>query len=197
MKDSSLTGVESLEVIQSMINKAKNHFSENGTLYLVWGWVVLVCSLVQFFLDVVVHYEKPYLIWMLTWLMLPYMFYFLRKRKRHGIVKTYADDILGYVWNTFVVMLFISFFILFRFVTDPYRYVNIFVLLMYGMPTFLSGTILKFKPLVIGGICCWVLALLSGFVDFVYHPLFIAAAVIIAWIIPGYILKSKYKQANN
>jgi hypothetical protein len=196
MKDSSFTGAESLELIQSMINKAKNHFSENGALYLLWGWVVLVCSLGQFILQVL-KYEKPYLVWMLTWLVVLYMIFYLRRRVRLRNVKTYTDDILGYVWNTFAVMLFISFFIIFRFVPEPYRYVNIIILLIYGMPTFLSGRILKFKPLVIGGICCWIMAILSGFAEYRYHPLFISAAVIIAWIIPGYILKSRYNQAKN
>jgi hypothetical protein len=51
MKESSLTSEESLEVIQSMILKAKNQFSENGKLYLLWGWVILCCSLGYFILD--------------------------------------------------------------------------------------------------------------------------------------------------
>ena len=38
----------SLALIQSMINKAKNNFSESGTLYLVWGIVVFICSIIQF-----------------------------------------------------------------------------------------------------------------------------------------------------
>jgi len=197
MNESSFTGADSLALIQSMINKAKNQFSENGTLYLVWGWTVLVCSLGHFFLQVVMKVEKPYMIWMLTWLVVIYMVYYMRKRGRLRKVKTYTDDILGYVWNAFTIMLLLSFFISFRFLPNGYRYVNILALLLYGMPTFLSGTILKFRPLIIGGICCWILALFAGFVDYEFHTLFLAAAVVVAWIIPGYVLKSKYKLANS
>lgn len=194
MKESSITETESLELIQSMINKAKNHVSENGTLYLLWGWVVLVCSLGQFMLKEILHYEQAHLVWMLTWLVIPFMIYFLKRQRKLKVVRTYTDDILGYVWNSFVIMMFLTFFIVFRFIPEGFRFVNIFVLLLYGMPTFLSGTILKFRPLIFGGFSCWILAFISGFTNDAYHPLFIAAAVIIAWIIPGYILKSRFKK---
>jgi hypothetical protein len=64
------------------------------------------------------------------------------------------------------------------------------------MPTFLSGIILKFKPLVIGGISCWLLAVVSVFIPMEYQLLCIAAAVIFAWIIPGYLLKANFKREN-
>jgi hypothetical protein len=65
---------------------------------------------------------------------------------------------------------------------------------MYGMPTFLSGIILKFKPLKIGGICCWVLAFLAPFTPPDYQYLLMAGAVALAWIVPGHLLRKKFKQ---
>ena len=67
---------------------------------------------------------------------------------------------------------------------------------MYGMPTFLSGIILKFKPLIIGAICCWLLAVATPFANYDYQFLLMACAVIAAWIIPGYLLKEKFKKEN-
>jgi hypothetical protein len=196
MKESSLTSEESLEVIQSMILKAKNQFSENGKLYLLWGWVILFCSLGYFILDNILHYEKPQLIWMATWIAVIYMFIYLRREGRRRIVKTYTDDLLGYVWMAFIILMLLGSFLVAR-IPQFYLYNYQFVLLFYGVPTFLSGTILKFRPLIYGGIFCWVLAVLSTFVNFHYHPLMVALSVISAWIIPGYILKMKFKQANS
>jgi hypothetical protein len=65
------------------------------------------------------------------------------------------------------------------------------------MPTFLSGILLRFRPLVIGGIGCWVLSVLAGYIDYDYQLLLLAAAMIIAWIIPGYILRYRYQQQKN
>ena len=50
MQEENISGKESLAIIESMINKAKNQFSENGHLYLLWGWAVFVCSIAQFIL---------------------------------------------------------------------------------------------------------------------------------------------------
>jgi hypothetical protein len=57
---------QSLALIESMINKAKNRFSENGHLYLLWGWTVLLCSIIHFVslkLDIL---KEPGNVWMLT-----------------------------------------------------------------------------------------------------------------------------------
>lgn len=39
-----MSETESLRLISSMINKAKNGFSESGTLYLFWGWLTMPSS---------------------------------------------------------------------------------------------------------------------------------------------------------
>lgn len=192
--EKQMTGAESLSIISGMINRAKNRFSETGTLYLLWGWVILFCCLAQFLSLQFFKSEKGYQIWFLTWLAVIYQFFYLAKRKKHEKVKTYTDEIIGFVWLTFAVCGFILVFILVQ--QKAFTNIHPAILVLYGMPTFLSGIILKFKPLIIGGICCWLLALSSPFVTPVYHLLLLAAAVIAAWIIPGYLLRAKFKKQN-
>jgi hypothetical protein len=50
MQDKTINESESLHVIQQMIQAAKNKISEDGFMYLLWGWLVLAASLVQFVL---------------------------------------------------------------------------------------------------------------------------------------------------
>jgi hypothetical protein len=69
-------------------------------------------------------------------------------------------------------------------------------LVLYGIPTFLSGVILKFKPLSTGGFICWFLAVAAMFIPYEYQLLLLALAVACAWIIPGYLLRSKFKKEN-
>jgi hypothetical protein len=58
----------------------------------------------------------------------------------------------------------------------------------------LSGIILRFKPLIVGGIGCWILSIAAMLIDnYDYQFLLIPLAMIIAWIIPGYLLRAKYK----
>lgn len=192
--DKQLTGAESLSIISGMIDRARNRFSETGTLYLLWGWVILVCCTIQFAALQFFNYEKGYQVWFLTWLAAIYQFIYLAKRKKREKVKTYTDEIIGFVWLTFMICGFILVYLLIS--QKAYNSIHPAILVLYGMPTFLSGIILKFRSLTIGGICCWMLALASPFVPIEYHLLLLAAAVIAAWIIPGYLLRSKYKKEN-
>jgi hypothetical protein len=197
MADENFSPEQSLQVIQSMIEKAKNQFSENGHLYLLWGWVVFICSVAQFVLMKIVHYEKHYLVWMACWLAVIYQFVYLSKKNKRMKVRTYADHIIGYVWITFFILM-----VLFGFLfglqnnEEYFKFISIIFLALYGMPTFLSGILLRFRPLVIGGIGCWVLSILTNFIDYDYQLLMLAAAMVIAWIIPGYILRSNYQKQN-
>src|SRR5690349_23225308 len=95
--EQDFSGEESLAIIQSMINKVRNRFSENGHLYLLWGWVVLVCSIAQFILIHFVHYEQGYYVWAACWLAFIYQAIYLAKARRKKKVRTYTDDIIGYV----------------------------------------------------------------------------------------------------
>ena len=190
----SMDDVNSLQLIESMINKAKNRFSESGTLYILWGIVVLICSLVQFAGTVWFNYPQVQYVWAVTWLMLIYQVFYLRKNKKRKTVKTYTDEIIGYVWICFVIALWLMGFILFM--NDARGLVTATILVIYGIPTFLSGIILHFRPLVIGGICCWLLSVLTVIIPGAYHILLISLAMLAAWIIPGILLRNKFINEN-
>jgi predicted PurR-regulated permease PerM len=51
--------------------------------------------------------------------------------------------------------------------------------------------ILQFRPLVVGGIINWLLACTAVFFHFDYQMLFAAAAILISYLIPGYLIKPK------
>jgi hypothetical protein len=201
MPEEAITQRESLALIESMINKAKNRFSENGFLYLLWGWVILFCSLGQYVLLYLVHYPRHYLVWLSTWLALIIQFIYIARKRRKKRVSTYTEEILRYVWITFVILMFLLGFIInakpSSGAAPEYMLSGSVLLAMYGMPTFLSGIILRFRALVAGGVSCWVLSFLCGFMPGRYQLLFLAAGVIIAWIIPGYMLRARYKQEND
>lgn len=196
MQEEKLTGSQSIELIQSMINRARNQFSENGHLYLVWGWVVLICSVVEFILIRFLDYPHHYLVWILTWLAVIYQFIYFYKNRKKEKVKTYTGEIVSYVWFVFVILLLLTIFISSSQEVKNIGLISPFILALYGMPTFLSGKILQFPPLVLGGIGCWILALISLYVPYEFQILFFGLSVIIAWIIPGYLLRKRYQTEN-
>jgi FtsH-binding integral membrane protein len=184
----------SLQLIESMIKKAKNNFSESGTLYLVWGIAIFICSITQFIASYFYHYDHAYYVWFITWLVFIYQIIFIARKKKRIRVKTYTDEILGYVWICFIACMFILMFILQY--NKAFNLINSVILVLYGIPTFLSGAILKVKPLIFGGIGCWVLAETSIFIPQPFHILLISVAVLVAWIIPGMYMRKKFLKEN-
>lgn len=194
--DDQLNERESFALIQSMINKAKNNYSESGTLYLVWGFVVLICSLTHFVLAYYFAYANAHYVWFATWGVFAYQVYYLSNKKKKVKVLTYTDEIISYVWLCFIACFFTMIFILMY--TRNFDLVLTVILVMYGIPSFLSGAILKIDLLKIGGIICWMLAVLSLFIPIEFHLLLISAAITIAWILPGLYMRKKYlKQIIN
>lgn len=102
---------------------------------------------------------------------------------------------MGYLWSGMAVSFFVLSFIINFLQTDKngWLYCYPFFILMYGLGTFVSGKILQFRPLVVGGIINWILACIAVFFDFDYQMLFAAAAILTSYLIPGYMIKSVRK----
>jgi|SRR5690242_7653252 len=186
-----MTEKESLELITSMINQAKENVNESGTLYLLWGWLILFCCIVQFVGVKFFNDPNVYLVWILTWVVLIFQVFYIRNKRKRSRVKTFMREVSSSVWLVFFICLMLLFFIESRY--KDYNLFNPLLLDMYGMPTFLMGIILKFRPLVIGAVCCWILSIICVFVPLDYQVLLVGLSIISAWIIPGYILRGTSK----
>lgn len=185
---------QSLQLIEGMINKAKNRFSENGFLYLLWGWVILISAISHFVLLQIKIMAHPEIVWFSCIATVIFQVIYLTRSRKKSNVKTYSEEIIDYVWISFGACMFVLSFILGK----SNNWINMYpiIIMLYGIPTFLSGVIMRFTPLKVGGICCGILAMASSYIHNEYILLLLAAAVIVAWIIPGYILKSRFKKFN-
>ncbi|MEZ5029439.1 MAG: hypothetical protein R2765_11730 [Ferruginibacter sp.] len=193
-QNENLSPNDSMQLINSMINQAKNNFSENGFLYLVWGWLIFTCSICHFIFLKLDLFKQPEIVWASCWLAVIFQIIYLSRQKKKEKVKTYSENIVNYIWISFGICMFIVVIIMSK--TNNWPMMNSIILMLYGTPTFLSGIGMQFKPLVIGGIICWCLAILSVFIPPVYVLLLLAASVLAAWIVPGYLLSTKYKLQN-
>ena len=180
---------ESLLLISQMIQSAKQGVQENGVIFLIWGWLVLAASLLQYVLLYVVQYEYNFLPWpiLMTLGGIITMVYTARQKKKTR-VKTHLDTFLGYLWTAFGVALF---FVLAYMSKIGIEAAYPLILVVYGIGTFTSGGALQFKPLIIGGICCWILAVISAFVGFQVQLLLLSLAIVVSYIIPGHLLQAR------
>ncbi len=194
MQQENFSPEQSLQLIQSMISKTKQNMSDNSIYFLVWGWLTFFASTGQFILKHLLNYEKHYLVWMVVIIGIIFSIYQGRKEEKNSRVKTYVDESMGHLW----LGLAISFFVLAMILT-MIGWGNVafpFFIMLYGLGTFVSGSIIRFKPLIIGGILAWVLAIGSTFVSYDYQMLFGATAILISYIIPAYMLRSRNKTVN-
>jgi hypothetical protein len=203
MENNNFSPQESLALIESMIQKAQNKFAENGFLYLLWGWTVFVCGILQFVLLHFFQYKHHDKIWMVTWLVIIYQVIYLKRKIPERTVKTYYDEVIGYVWISFVTAMFLIGYAITNSQGIFSQYYMLFtpcIIVLYGIPVFLSGILLRFKPLTIGGIGCWIISFVASTslakIPYDYQLLFIPAAMLVAWIVPGYLMRKKYLQTN-
>lgn len=191
-----LSAQSSLALIESMINKAQNRYSENGTLYLLWGWIIFICSIVHYtLLSYTTLGPNAGYIWFLTIVALGYQLYYLNSKGKKETVKTYTDEMIGYVWMVFGISMGLVSFIATK--LGSWQLLYSLILLFYGIPTFLTGAIMRFTPLKIGGFVCWGLSVSAVYISSKEIILLLIPAVISAWIIPGYILRAKFKNYFN
>lgn len=183
---------DSIRVIQSMIAATKHSLLQDGTLYIYWGWVILFCSIGEYVL-MLTEFEHPYV----TWLVMPvavwrYLAY-VAKRKAIAKVKSYTDEFMSVLWRAFFISMAI---ILCLFPVIGYEKVLPLIIILYGMGTYTSGGVLRFPPLIYGGLANFPLAIGAFFTSFQNQLLILSIAVSVSYIIPGYLLKSNFKSRN-
>ena len=194
MQQEKFSPEQSLQLIQSMISKTKQVMSDNSIYFLVWGWLTFFACTGQFVLKNTFHYEKHYLVWLVVVIGIIFSIYQGRKDEKVNRAKTYIDDSIKYLWSGMAT----SFFVLGLILTKLGWGTPIFpfFIMLYGLGTFVTGSIIRFRPLIIGGIIAWFLAIGSTFVSYDYQMLFGAAAILVSYIIPAYMLRSRNKTAN-
>jgi hypothetical protein len=192
-QDKQLTESESLKLITNMINKAKDDYSSTGISALLWGSLISFCSIVTF-ANYYLKWNWAGYVWYLTIFGALVQFIISGVEKRKRKYRTYHEDALGGIWTSYAIAIF-----LLSYFADVYEvpHVNSLFIIIYGMPTFASGLALKFKPMLFGGLLCWLFAILSMHTPFPYTMLYSAAAAQFAWFIPGIILRRRYLKAKS
>jgi hypothetical protein len=213
-QEKQLSEKESLDLIAQMINKAKDAHHDTGVAAIMWGAVIAICSLVRFS-EKQFNYRLPFDIYLLTFLALaPQIYLNIRERKQKK-VKAYDDAFMNALWFGFGISIFLLVFInnvmfqnwsnasevITKATGEPnpfilYEYISAFFLMLYGIPTFVTGLSMKFRPMLVGGIICWVCCIISLFTPYKADLLLVAFAAIFAWFIPGIILEKDYRKAR-
>jgi hypothetical protein len=193
MEEKKLSGEESLSLIRQMIQVAKDEHREKGDGWLIWGWLLFAASISSMILS----YAQlgRYIQW--VWLgilaigLVVYALGHLRKQKQEK-VQTYVQELLNKIESGF----FIS---LFAIVASIYMTDNSFSFgyfyILYAFWMFIHGSAIRFRPLIIGAWVNWAAAIAIFWVNnFRYDMMISALAVLVGYLIPGYMLRAEFRK---
>ena len=210
-QEKKLSEKESLDLITQMINKAKNSYHDTGFSAMLWGSVIAVCSLIRLS-EIQFNYKLPFDIYLLTLVAVIPQIFFSIKEKKERKVKSYDDIYMDYLWLGFGISIFLLILISNNIFSEwgswmdeykaatgktasPgfYEFVNPLFLMLYGMPTFVTGAACKFKPMLWGGIFCWVSCIVAVYTPVKIDLILVALSAIFAWLIPGILMEKEYR----
>ncbi len=195
-QEKQMTEQESLLIIQQMINTAKKEQRDDGTGWIIWGWLLFLASACTL-LNLYFKWFSAWFFWnffgVISLVFLLYTiirFLFFRKTEK---VKTYTKDI----FDKLNIGFFISLALIIVAINVGVGPEKGFALLMglYGFWILIYGTALNFRPSVIGAYITWALAFAALFVkNFEMIMALHAIAVLAGYIIPGHIANSEFKK---
>lgn len=181
----NLTPQESLELITSMINQAKGNIQRSSFYFLLWGWTIVLANLGVYYLLNFTSVVNPFLMFGITVPAAIVSIVHGASRSKQAIAPTHLDKIHNWLWFGFGV----TCIILVGFGKQTNWQINPIVITMCALPTFISGVLLRFKPLMLGGIAFWIFGIASFLAPLDIQFLLGAVAVALGYLVPGYLLK--------
>lgn len=198
-KPDEINEIQSLEIIREMIRVSKNKINQDGILFIVWGWTLFFISISAY-----IHREMPisfriekilhFLGIALPLAALAYSIFYVAKQRKK--VQTYVGISLRYVWGALFISLVLVNLILFNVMHEINFELQhpVFMVLM-AFAVVVTGGILRYKLIIIGGIIFGILALAASYLELPEQLLVESAAWIIAFIVPGHFLYAKRERS--
>ncbi|MBS1627575.1 MAG: hypothetical protein JSR09_06740 [Bacteroidetes bacterium] len=218
-EDKQLNPQESLQLITETIQKAKGGFHETGVSAILWGSVVSIAGLVSF-VEVYFNFYIGFDIWLIVLAaIIPQIFISIKENKNKKVI-AHDEKFLDATWMVYGISIFALIFyinivpgvseqmithydnsqLFTKNITTneltiwkPYIFSqSSLYLILFSIPTLVTGIARKFKPMLLGGLFCLVFFITSCYTTNLWDMLLLALAGIFNWLIPGLILRSRF-----
>lgn len=191
----SFTESQSLEVIREMLKVSQKKLKNDGILLIVWGWILFINYAAMFLAwKVVMTYQMTNLLkystsGLVVAGVIYTVYYIYRQRKK---VQTYIGISLRYVWGSVLFCIVLINLILFNVLHKAiFELQHPIFMVIFAFATIVTGSILRNKLIILGGIVFGLLAYVSSFLALPEQMLLEAIAWLIALVIPGHLLYAK------
>lgn len=192
MEEKSLTAEQSIQIIEKMLNQSRNKFYNNGFALLFWGFLIMLCFLLQFLLIKAGFKDHSYMVWPYGTgfgILVTIMYYgFYVKKSR---IWSQSDSSNSKVWIGFGISYLVLMFLCIHLRINPAP----FIWCLVGLGMFASGGIYRFKALYFGAVIFWVSAVICALINTDAGFLLIGAlTMLLGYILPGLLLWNKAKK---
>jgi len=199
MEDKQLTNQESLDLIARMITNTRRNFNgRGGSMFLIWGYTTIAVTIGVYFLFRATGSGNA----MWAWWALPvvgYILTWIHYRKYERPVQTQMDKMVNSVWIVFAVACMACALFIFGgyiFGEGPYFNILFVIALMIGMSTAITGFMIKFRPVIIGGFLGIFLSFLIPVFNGMEQFFIFAGIFLVAQVIPGHLLNRACKKES-
>ncbi len=188
MDERDISPEESLQIITGMIGKAKSNFARGGSFYfLLWGSVIAFADFGHFGLLKFTNYSYPYIVWLLV---IPAVIitivYSIRKAGKRTVTPSSFDRIYGKLWWA----IFVCILMVLAFMSNLNYQTTPVILLFSAIGTYVTGEVLRFRPLILGGIGLALCAIGAFLVPIDFQYLIAGIGMCLGYIVPGIMLKN-------
>ncbi|SHM42988.1 hypothetical protein SAMN05444266_10856 [Chitinophaga jiangningensis] len=175
---------QSLRLITATIAKTRDNIRAMSDCFLLWGWLIAGASFAFYglhaFTDTTLYF-LPFPLVVLAGGIWTIRFF---RRMKAG-TETWLNWFLKQLWATIGV----CFLLVVAMSVVKHQLPFTYTLLLGGLGTLVSGLVMRFRPLIGGGILFLLLACCSVVVSDAIKPLLQGVAVMGGYLIPGYLLK--------
>lgn len=193
MENINLTPEESFSIINKAIANFKLNYRETAKVFLLWGWVLAIASLSNFIILKILYNREASigLLSLFNWaayILIGFiiMLFMEHKIKKDKKVFSYIESYFKSLWTVTAASFIVATFLCIKLEINPPP----IMLLIAGMATTTSGLLIKYRPVIIGGMAFFIFSLAATFISNEYISLIVFAAIICGYLIPGYSLKS-------
>jgi hypothetical protein len=183
---------KSLQVIMEMIEISRNKLRNDGVLFIIWGWVLFYSAMSRYLIYRILFsnmqismFKRAEIVFGLA--ALAYTLYYLVRQGKK--VQTYIGISLRWIWfslvGSMVLINLIQGNILHKIIFELQHPV---FMVVTAFAVVASGVLLRYRLMIIMGICFGLLAYLSSFFDLHTQLLIEAIAWFLAFCLPGHIL---------
>lgn len=195
MHKNDLTPEDSFAIIGKAISNFKTNYKESAKIFLLWGWILTLACFAQFTILKIFQgpeaYEQIKLFSIGNWVVFILIgfiiqFFIVRKINKQKKVHSYIEGYLKNIWLVVVVSFVVAAVISIKLQIELLP----FILLIAGIGTTITGLLIKFRPLAIGGITFFIFSIAATFISGETLNLLAGVAIIFGHLIPGYMLKA-------